>query len=349
MAGGIGSRFWPFSKNNKPKQFLDFFGIGRSLLQMTFDRFANVVPAENILIVTNKVYKQLILEQLPQIKESQILLEPMRRNTAPCIAYAISRIKSENENANIIVAPSDHLILKESEFLDVIRKGLDYVKHNDTLLTLGIKPNRPETGYGYIQIEEMNGEFCKVKTFTEKPDLELAKVFLESGEFFWNSGIFLWNVQTIYKAFEELLPDVFARFESGKEKWNTPEEEAFINEIYPSCENVSIDYGILEKANNVSVLCAEFGWSDLGTWGSLYELSPKDENENVTLKCYTQFYQSKGNVVALPEGKLAVIEGLQDYIIAESDHTILICRKTEEQKIRQMVNDVAVRFDGDYI
>jgi len=349
MAGGIGSRFWPFSRNNKPKQFLDFFGTGKSLLQMTFERFQEVVPTENILIVSNYLYKDLILEQLPAIKENQILLEPMRRNTAPCIAYAVNRIKAISEKANIIVAPSDHLILKESDFIETIKQGLDFVEKNDCLLTLGIQPSRPETGYGYIQVAEGDTNLRKVKTFTEKPNLELAQVFLESGEFYWNSGIFLWNLQTIDSAFNGLLPEIASKFEAGKGLYNTDKEAAFIQDIYPSCQNISIDYGIMEKSGNVHVLCSEFGWSDLGTWGSLYELSPKDEQQNVSLKCHTQYYNSKDNMVALPEGKLAVIEGLEGYIVAESDDVLLICRKDEEQKIRQIVNDVTVGFNGDYI
>lgn len=349
MAGGIGSRFWPFSRNNKPKQFLDFFGTGKSLLQMTFERFQEVVPTENILIVSNYLYKDLILEQLPALKESQVLLEPMRRNTAPCIAYAVSRIKAVTEKANIIVAPSDHLILKEDAFIQTIKQGLDFVENNDCLLTLGIQPSRPETGYGYIQVDEGDSNLRKVKTFTEKPNLELAKVFVESGEFYWNSGIFLWNLQTIDNAFNTLLPEIASKFKAGKGLYNTNQEAAFIQDIYPSCQNISIDYGIMEKSTNVHVLCSEFGWSDLGTWGSLYELSPKDEQQNVSLKCHTQYYNSADNIVALPEGKLAVIEGLEGYIVAESDDVLLICRKDEEQKIRQVVNDVTVRFNGDYI
>ena len=316
---------------------------------MTFERFQEVVPTENILIVSNYLYKDLILEQLPAIKENQILLEPMRRNTAPCIAYAVNRIKAISEKANIIVAPSDHLILKESDFIETIKQGLDFVEKNDCLLTLGIQPSRPETGYGYIQVAEGDTNLRKVKTFTEKPNLELAQVFLESGEFYWNSGIFLWNLQTIDSAFNGLLPEIASKFEAGKGLYNTDKEAAFIQDIYPSCQNISIDYGIMEKSGNVHVLCSEFGWSDLGTWGSLYELSPKDEQQNVSLKCHTQYYNSKDNMVALPEGKLAVIEGLEGYIVAESDDVLLICRKDEEQKIRQIVNDVTVGFNGDYI
>ena len=348
MAGGVGSRFWPFSRNNRPKQFLDFFGTGRSLLQLTFDRVRHLVPAENILIVSNVIYKDLILEQLPEITSDQILLEPNRRNTAPCIAYAVNRIKSMTDKANIIVAPSDHLILKELDFLDTVRTGLDFVEKNNCLLTLGIKPSRPETGYGYIQIDEGNTNLRRVKTFTEKPNAELAQVFFETGEFFWNSGIFLWNLQTIIKAFDELLPEVANKFDAGKDLFNTPDEQEFIDQMYPSCPNISIDYGIMEKASDVYVLCSDFGWTDLGTWGSLYEMSPKDEHENVTLKCKTVYYESEDNIVVLPSEKLAVIQDLKGYIVAESDNVLLICKRENEQKIRQYVNDINIQFEGKY-
>ncbi len=349
MAGGVGSRFWPFSRNNRPKQFLDFFGTGRSLLQMTYDRFRQVMPAENILIVSNVIYKDTILEQLPEIHCNQILLEPHRRNTAPCIAFAINRIKAITDQANIVVAPSDHLILKENDFLETLRAGLDFVEKNDSLLTIGIKPSRPETGYGYIQVDEGSGNLRKVKTFTEKPNAELAQVFFETGEFYWNSGIFLWNLKTIDKAFETLLPDVASKFEAGPDVYNTPKEQAFIDEIYPTCMNISIDYGIMEKAENVFVLCADIGWTDLGTWGSLYEMSNKDEHDNVALKCKTLFYGSSENIIALPHDKLAVIEGLSGYLVAESDNVLLICKKDSEARIRQFVNDAVVSFDGAFI
>jgi mannose-1-phosphate guanylyltransferase len=346
MAGGVGSRFWPFSRNNYPKQFIDFFGTGDSLLQMTFKRFRKLMPAENIYIVSNLLYHDLILEQLPEINASQVLLEPMRRNTAPCIAYAVSRIAAVTDKANIIVAPSDHLVLKEDEFERVIKNGLDFIAKDDVLLTLGIKPSRPETGYGYIQIDEGEGNLRKVKTFTEKPNIDLAKVFVESGEFFWNSGIFLWSLSSIQKAFNKFLPDVAVKFEEGKTVYGTDKEQEFINKMYPSCQNISIDYGVMEKAPNVYVLCADFGWSDLGTWGSLYDLSDKDENENVTLKCDTLLYESQNNIVAMSKPKLVVIQGLEGYIVAESDNSLLICKKEDEQNIRQYVNDATVRFKG---
>lgn len=350
MGGGIGSRFWPFSRTHLPKQFLDFFGTGRSLLQMTFDRFVKILPKENILIVTNESYADVIKEQLPELDDSQILLEPQRRNTAPCIAWASYHIRSKNPNANIVVAPSDHLILNENQFVKTIREGLEYVKDKQVLLTLGMTPNRPETGYGYIQIgDDVTENIKKVKTFTEKPNLELAKVFLETEEFFWNSGIFLWNVNSIISEFEKQLPYIATLFENGNNKFNTPEEKAFIEENFPACPNISIDYGIMEKADDVSVLCAEFGWTDLGTWGSLYDISPKDEHDNVALKCESLTYESKSNIIALPKGKLAVVQGLEDYIIAESDNVLLICKKEEEQRIRVFVADAKLKMGESFV
>lgn len=351
MAGGVGSRFWPFSTNERPKQFLDLFGMGRTLLQMTFDRFKRIMPVKNIYIASNTLYKDLILEQLPEITENQVLLEPARRNTAPCICYAVNKIMALNENANIVVSPSDHLILKEDEFVEIVKRGLNFTENNDCLLTLGIKPSRPETGYGYIQVDGNDGkkDFYKVKTFTEKPNLELAKVFLESGEFLWNSGMFLWNGKTISEAFDLYAIEMSNKFKSGKEFYNTDKEQDFINNIYQSCTNLSIDYAILEKAKNVHVIAAEFGWSDLGTWGSLYELSNKDENNNVTLKGKSLLYESKNNIIAIPEGKLAVVQGLDDYIIAQADNALLICQKSEEQRIRQFVNDTKVKIGEEYI
>lgn len=350
MGGGIGSRFWPFSRKTLPKQFLDFFGTGRSLLQQTFDRFNKVIPAENILIVTNDMYADLVKEQLPELKPEQILLEPTRRNTAPCIAWAAYHIRALNPNANIVVAPSDHLILKEGEFLDTIEKGLAFVAQSEKLLTLGIKPNRPETGYGYIQIAGQIGDnFYKVKTFTEKPELELAKVFVESGEFYWNSGLFMWNVNSIIKSIETLLPELASKLAPGKDVYGTASEKVFIDENFPACPNVSVDFGIMEKADNVYVSLGDFGWSDLGTWGSLYDLSPKDETDNVTLKCQSLLYNSKDNIVVLPQNKLAVIDGLEGYLIAESDNVLLICKKDEEHAIRKYVNDAQIKLGEDYI
>lgn len=355
MAGGIGSRFWPYSRSKNPKQFLDILGTGRSLLQSTYDRFVQIIPKENILIVSNEDYADLILEQLPELNKEQVLLEPMRRNTAPCIAYANYRIKAITENANIVVAPSDHIILKETQFLEVVKSGFDFVEKNDALLTLGIQPSRPETGYGYIQIDgdkqniELNNSFRKVKTFTEKPDFDLAQKFIESGDFFWNSGMFFWSLKSINEAFQSHLPDVDLLFQEGIDVYNTPEEVNFIQSAYSKCKNISIDYGVMEKAENVHVLCADIGWSDLGTWGSLYDISQKDSGLNVTKGGKSFLYDSGKNLINLPENKLAVIQGLEDFIIVDSKDVLLICKKHEEQRIKQFVNDVKLDAGDKYI
>jgi len=350
MCGGIGSRFWPMSRTNLPKQFLDFFGTGRSLLQQTFDRFNKVIPTGNIFFVTNEKYADLICEQLPEINRRQILLEPMRRNTAPCIAWASYHIRSINPEANIVVAPSDHLILKEQEFLEAISSGLEFVAEDNKLLTLGIKPSRPETGYGYIQIaEKVKANYHKVKTFTEKPELELAKVFMDSGEFYWNSGLFMWNVKSIIAELEGQLPELTSKLNSKPDVYGTAEEQYFINRIYPSCPNISIDYGVMEKAANVYVALGDFGWSDLGTWSSLYDLSDKDADGNVSLKGVSELYNCKDNIVVMPKGKLAVIEGLEGYLVAESDNVLLICKKDNESAIRMYVNDTQLKLGDEYI
>lgn len=367
MAGGVGSRFWPFSRESKPKQFLDFFGTGRSLLQMTVDRFRPIVPIENMYIVTNVAYKELILQQVPDLKEVQILCEPARRNTAPCIAYATAHIRAlclkragltaANQDwtrpemqANIVVAASDHLILEEEKFRQTILKAFEFVSKHNAIATLGMSPTRPETGYGYIQRqpEAFSEDIYPVKTFTEKPNLEMAKVFLESGDFLWNSGIFIWNLQTISEAFRYLLPEVADRFREGELLIGTDKEEDFIEVMFPKCPNISIDYGIMEKADNVYVLPSSFGWSDLGTWGSLYELSEKDEAQNVSLHSDALFYEAKGNVVTLEPGKLAVVQGVDDMIIAEQKGVLLVCKKAEEQRIKQFVADAQVQFEGKY-
>ncbi|MFY9162395.1 MAG: mannose-1-phosphate guanylyltransferase [Paludibacteraceae bacterium] len=349
MAGGVGSRFWPFSRTSKPKQFLDFFGTGRSLLQMTFERFAKLIPTEQIYIVSNLAYKELILQQLPAISENQVLLEPLRRNTAPCLAYAVHKIKSVAKSANIIVAPSDHLILNENEFLRVLKKGLEHIEFNNELLTLGIQPTRPETGYGYIQVKPGATNLREVKTFTEKPNLEMAKIFVASGEFYWNSGMFMFNLETILNAFANFLPNINSKFQAGETFYNTDKEAGFIQEVYSLCPNISIDYGIMEKADNVSVLIADFGWSDLGTWDSLHELADKDASQNAVLKGEAILYNSQNNVISLPEGKLVVADGLEGYLIAESGDVLLICKKDSEAKIRDYLKDVETKFGDKYI
>ena len=369
MAGGVGSRFWPFSRNANPKQFLDFFGTGRSLLQMTIDRFRPIVPIENILVVTNVMYRDQVLKQIPDLQADQVLCEPARRNTAPCIAYAIARIKAMETtrrlsdskqigNAKIVVAASDHLILQEKKFRDVITQCFDFIEENDALVTLGMKPTRPETGYGYIQMQLQDGHniaddlkldtICKVKAFTEKPNLEVAKKFIESGDFLWNSGIFIWNLRTIEAALQEHMPELAQKFMLGAEAIGTEKEDGFIQEIFPTCPSISIDYGLMEKAQNVYVMPSDFGWSDLGTWGSLYDLSEKDEAANVTLHCNASYYDSHGNIVTLPKGHLAVIQGLEDYIVSEANGVLLICKREDEQRIRQFYVDAEINYDGKF-
>jgi mannose-1-phosphate guanylyltransferase len=319
-------------------------------LQSTYDRFRKIVPLENIYIVTNDAYAGMTREQLPELSENQLLLEPLRRNTAPAIAFASYRIHAVDPEANIIVAPSDHLILKEDLFVADMRKGLAFVEENPVLLTLGIRPSRPETGYGYIQVDGNNCEGIeKVKAFTEKPDLELAKKLLESGEFMWNSGIFLWNVNSILNAFREYLPDVVQKFDEGKTLFNTPREKQFVDETFPFCPNISIDYGILEKADNVYVNISDFGWSDLGTWGALHEVSQRDSDNNAQLNCKTLYIESTDNIVAMSDDKLVVLQGLDDYIVAESDNVLLICKKSEEQRIKHFVTDVKFRYGEEYV
>ena len=354
MAGGIGSRFWPLSKSNRPKQFLDILGTGRTFLQQTLDRFRKIVPLENFLVVTSVDYKELVIDQLPELEESQILLEPLRRSTAPCIAYASYKILKKDPNANIIVAPSDHLIQQEEVFLDEIRKGLDFVSKNEVLLTLGIRPKRPETAYGYIQVESDDPvgnieNLHKVKTFTEKPGIDLAEIFVRSGEFFWNSGIFIWSLPSILKAFNEHLHNISELFERGSKQYGTSNEAAFLNKTYSECQNISIDYGIMEKATNVYVLCSDFGWSDIGTWGSLFEHSDKDANGNVIAGKNVMIYGSKDCIVNMPGDKLVILHGLEGYIVVESDETLMVCRKEDEQQIRQFVNDVRMYKGDQYV
>lgn len=355
MAGGIGSRFWPLSRAKYPKQFIDILGVGKTLLQQTYERFNRLIPAENILIVGNEEYKDLISEQLPDLPDENILLEPSRRNTAPCVDYANFRILQKNPDANIIVAPSDHLILKEDAFLECVNQGMDFVANNDALLTLGIKPNRPETGYGYIQAVQRSVKgyssinLNKVKTFTEKPDAELAKVFFESGEFFWNAGIFFWSLPSIMKAFDKFLPEVHNLFKKGVDLYGTDKEKSFIRNAYEECKNISIDYGIMENAENVYVLASDFGWSDLGTWGSLYEQMPKDNKKNAVNAKHAFLYDSTGTIVNVPDDKLVLIHGLKDYIVVESDNVLLICKKEDEQRIKLFVNDIRAELGEKFI
>jgi mannose-1-phosphate guanylyltransferase len=353
MAGGVGTRFWPISRTAHPKQFIDILGTGQTLIQQTYDRFRKVCRKENIYIVTNDIYKSLVLEQIHGISEDQIICEPARRNTAPCIAYSCYKISKLNPEANVIVAPSDHIILKEDIFVEIVEAALKCTANNEWLLTLGIKPSRPDTGYGYIQFTQQtacsDNRIKKVKTFTEKPVLEMAKSFLKSGDFLWNSGIFIWKVKTILAAFEEHLPEIDTLFRDGLKKYNTSNEKAFIKKAYAVCRNVSIDYGVMEKADNVYVLQSDFGWSDLGTWGSLYDIRDKNKDGNAIVGKNVMVYDSKNCIVNMPNDKLVLLQGLDDCIVVESDNILLICKMTDEQQIRQFVNDVKIEKGEQFV
>lgn len=336
MAGGIGSRFWPMSTPDKPKQFIDVLGTGRTLLQMTVDRFAGICSPENVWVVTSVRYKSIVKEQLPDIPDSNILLEPCMRNTAPCIAYVAWKIKQKDADANLVISPSDHLVMDVSEFGRVIRKGLEFVAKEDRILTLGMYPNRPETGYGYIKAKSLaQEEILEVEGFKEKPDLQTAERYLAEGGYFWNAGIFIWNVKTIERAFRKEQPEIVAVFDGLNEVFYTPEEQGCIDEKFPTCPNISIDYAIMEKAENIYVFPADFGWSDLGTWGSLYEQLNKDESANACVGDQVRLVESKGCVVHVPYGKKVVLQGLEDYIIAEENGVLLVCRKADEQRIKE--------------
>ena len=336
MAGGVGTRFWPFSRTDFPKQFHDVLGTGRTLLQQTVDRFEGVCPIENIYIVTSQEYKELIMEQIPSLSDDQILLEPNRRNTAPCIAYACYKIASRNPEANVVVAPADHIILKEEVFKDTIRIALGAARNEDILVTLGIQPSRPDTGYGYIQYIPDKLTIKKVKSFTEKPQLELAIKFLDSGDFLWNAGIFVWNIKAFKKALAAYQPDIAEIFEGGDAHYYTENEESFIHRAYQHCGSISIDNGIMEKADNVHVVLSNFGWSDLGTWKSLYEVSDKDENQNV-VEGNLILHDTANSIIKMPSDKLVVINGLDGFIVAEYDGVLMICKKEDEQRVKEFV------------
>lgn len=352
MCGGVGSRFWPFSRSGKPKQFLDFFGTGRSLLQMTYDRVLPLTSPDRIILVTNEAYYDIVRQQLPEVRAENILLEPARRNTSPCICWAAHHIHALDPEASIVTLPSDHLILRESEFHDVVGRGFDFVEQGDRLLTIGLEPKSPHTGYGYIQLG--SGKDCpegirKVKSFTEKPNEDMAKVFLASGEFLWNSGMFLWSAESILKAFEKYAPETAALFNAGSKDYGTPAEKGFIDGMFPSAPSISIDYAIMEKADNVYVESADLGWSDLGTWDALYGCSPKNQERNVTQNCKVLAQDCEGSLFACGSDKIIVARGLKDYIVADQGNALLIYPMTEEQKIRTVVNEVKGRFGEKYI
>ena len=353
MAGGIGSRFWPMSRSSYPKQFLDILGTGETLNQQTFNRLSKSCPIENILVVTNIKYKNLCLDQLDDIIEDNILCEPAMRNTAPCIAYASFKINQKNPEANIIVAPSDHLISNEDIFLKIVDDCFNVCSKNNVLLTLGIKPSSPETGYGYIQFKQesshLHNKIHNVKTFTEKPDRELAKQFLDSGDFLWNSGIFFWSAKAITLGLRKYLRDLYDRFEDGNEYYNTNKETEFINRIFSGSKNISIDYGLMEKADNVFVYPSDFGWSDLGTWGSLYSHLSLDKNKNGIIGNNVMAYDSKKNIINVPNDKVVVIQGMEDYIIIDNKDTLLICKKEDEQQIKKFVNDIKRDKGDEYV
>lgn len=346
MAGGAGTRFWPLSRQSRPKQFLDILGTGRTFMQLTYERFAKIVPAENFTVVTNRRYEDLVLGQIPALSRSQILAEPIGRNTAPCIAYAAYSLRQRDPDAVMIVTPSDHLILDEDDFRRTVGECLDFVSEHNALMTVGIRPQHPETGYGYIQVSGDRSGICKVKSFTEKPCLEMAQTFLQTGEFFWNSGIFIWKVSDIIDAFARYMPELHSLFNGIATAFGTEREQDAVERVYSECRSVSIDYGVMEAADNVYVRCGDFGWSDVGTWGSVYRHSRKDRygNTRPEKKCYV--YDTRNSIIAVPGGKLAVVSGLRDYIVVDTDDVLMICPRDEEQNIKKFIDDIKY-YDGD--
>ena len=345
MAGGVGTRFWPYSRNAKPKQFLDVLGIGKTLLQSTYERYLHICQPDNIWIVTHEEHADLVKEQIPSIDSSRILAEPMRKNTAPCIAYASNKIFLQDPDAVVVVSPTDHLILSEKEFLQRIQKAVDHAKSQDKLITLGIKPTRPETGYGYIQFLEGKSNLKKVKTFTEKPAIALAKTFLESGDFVWNSGVFVWGVKAILNAFQKYLPEISEAFEEIRPNMFTPDEKNVLTQVYAQTKSISIDYGVMEKADNVYVTLGNFTWSDLGSWASLHEVSPRDENNNV-VHGNALVYETRNSVIKGEPGKLLVVQGLNGYLVGVFDNVVIICEKDKEELFRRYVNDLKTQQNG---
>lgn len=349
MAGGVGSRFWPKSRNNFPKQFIDILGIGKSLLQLTHERFLKICPAENIFILSNEQYSSLVAEQLPGLPKANIIAEPSRNNTAPCIAYASFKINQLNPNARIVVAPSDHLILNETVFLEKIQQALDYVEGKDALVTLGISPTRPDIGYGYINYNKVEiGGVHQVLRFLEKPNLEKAKEFVASGDYLWNAGIFVWSVSSILTALEKYSPAIFELFKKGLSCYNTPDEKPFILENYPLSANISIDYAIMEKADNVFTIPGDFGWSDLGTWASLYEVVEKDEHNNVFSGHTINLSETTNCMIQIPKDKVAVVKGLDNYIVVDDGKVLLIYPKANEQEIKEVSKAIVAACGNEF-
>jgi mannose-1-phosphate guanylyltransferase len=348
MAGGIGSRFWPMSRSNYPKQFLDILNVGKTLIQQTFERYSKVVPPENIYIITSQEYVPIVKKQLPLVAEDNILAEPSKKNTAPCVAYISFKLMKKDPKAVMIVAPSDNLILEDDEFKKTAEKALDFVDHINALVTIGVKPTHPNTGYGYIQHEDIapvTGIY-KVKTFTEKPNKELATAFIASGDFLWNAGIFTWKVKNILTAFEKHLPEMYEVFAAEKSKFNTAEEKEAIEQIYPQCTNISIDFGIMEKAENVYVIPASFSWSDLGTWNGAWDNMDKDYFGNAVAGKNVMVIDANNCMVHVPDNKLVLLQGLHDYIIVDTKDVLLICKKDQEQEIKEYVAEIK-RNKGD--
>lgn len=345
MAGGVGVRFWPYSRNSKPKQFLDVLGTGKTLLQSTLDRYLPICPKENMLVVINEEHRALVKEQLNMLGDDQILGEPMRKNTAPCIAYACQKVYKMNPDAVVVVCPSDHLIQNEQEFQNTILKSAEQAKGNDMLVTLGIKPTRPETGYGYIQYINSKNSLKKVKTFTEKPELALAKKFVESGDFVWNSGIFIWNVKVILSALEKHTPELAELFSEAATHFGTPNETKAVEEAYSQCRSISIDFGVMEKATNVHVCLSTFQWSDLGTWASLHEASVRDEQNNF-ISGDALTYDTRNSYLKGPEDKLMVVQGLNGYLVGWFDDVLVICEKDKEELFKRFVNDLKAKNNG---
>lgn len=351
MAGGIGSRFWPESRIKKPKQFLDILNKGETLIQTTYNRFLKIADKDNIFIVTNEQYLPIIKEQIPGINPAMILAEPMRKNTAPCIAYACHKIAALDPNANIVVAPSDHLMVSEDKFLFALLEALEFTQKHDVLVTLGIKPSRPDTGYGYIQFAEetVQKQIHKVKTFTEKPDHTLARAFIKSGDFLWNSGIFIWNAKAIMHAFDTYQQEIHQAFWAARKFFGKKDEKIMIEKAYSMCPNISIDYAIMEKADNVFVIPASFGWSDLGTWASLWENYERDYYGNAVKGKKVMIYDATNNMVMAPDNKLVIIQGLDDYIVIDSGDVLLICKKENEQDIKQITMDMKRKEMDDFL
>ncbi len=338
MAGGIGSRFWPKSRKSMPKQFLDILGSGKSFIRHTFERFLPTIPIENFLVVTNRSYRDLVLEHIPELKPDQVLCEPIGRNTAPCICYAAYSLLNKNPDAQMVVTPADHFVSDEPGLRNIIDECFEFAAESGSLMTVGVRPSRPETGYGYIQVSDSN-PISRVKCFTEKPNLELAQTFVQSGEFFWNSGIFVWNAGDIVAAVERHLPEHHELFNSIMEDYGTPNEVAAIEKVFSECRAISIDYGVMEQAENVYVRVGEFGWSDVGTWGSVYQHSQMDQDGNAAGE-NSFLYDTKGTLVSLPADKLAVVVGLTDYIVVDTDDALMICPTSEEQNIKKFIDDV---------